>query len=194
MPPGFFNNKAGLGIHFKPMGKWEESIRHFQGLKRNLKVASQNAQIRLCKEIAKRVKEHIRYQDLPWRHLTQEYADRKDEDGWDDRILMASQTYYDAIQVITKGSQHMIYVGVPRGIYGPKIGGNGRNKLEVAQIAAIHEYSMNAKRRRPLWNPTIREMGNTKGIKAKYMDYLYKELRRRGVPIDKIPGLLDGFK
>lgn len=194
MARNFFNDNAGLGIHFKPIGQWEQTVRTMQKMRYTIKAASLNAQIRLCKEIAKRVKGHLRNQDLPWRHLTPNYLRKKTAKGWDERMLIGSQTYYDSIKVITKGNQHLAYVGVPKGIYGPKLSGKGRNKLEVAQIAAIHEFSQNAKRRRPLWNPTIREMGGAKGIKQIYTDFLFKELRRKGFPVNKINSIISGIK
>jgi hypothetical protein len=40
-----------------------------------------------------------------------------------------------------------------------------RSRLDIATIATIHEFSRGKRiPRRPLWNPTIKEMGSSKGI------------------------------
>lgn len=191
MPAGFFGsigNGPSLGVHFQLFGKWGEAIKTLQRLSPSIKQASIAAQSMVAKEIARRVKEHLRQQDLPWRPLSQKYKSQKSAKGWDKRILIGTGTYYHAIEVFTKGSQHLAFVGVRRGIYGKTLDGK-KSRLQVAEIAAIHEFSYSAKRRRPLWNPTIREMGGTKGIKELYLQHLYKQLKRRGIPLRKLQGL-----
>lgn len=192
MAKGFFGSigdAPSLGVHFKLYGKWEETIRTINRLNPAIKAASIAAQISVCKEISKRVKNHIRNNDLPWNPLSEKYLRQKADRGWDSRILIASGTYYHSIEVFTKGSQHLVYVGVRRGVYGKTLSGK-KNNLEVAKIAAIHEFSYNPKRRRPVWNPTIREMGNIPGIKNLYIQHLYKQLKRRGIPISKVNNIL----
>lgn len=184
MPRNFFDEPK-VRLQFKPFGKWDESIKLIQKLKPSIKKASQEAQIRVCREIIKNVKAHLRNQDLPWRKLGENYVKSKKQHGWDTRILMATHAYYNSIEIITKGSQHLVFVGVRRGIYTTRRDGK-RNPLEVAQIAVIHEFSANAKRRRPLWNPTIRQMGGGKGLKILYEQHFYKQLKRRGIPITKL--------
>jgi len=184
MPKNFFGN-PGLTLQLKPIGKWAEAIRTFQRLDPAIKRASLAAQIAVCEEIAKQVKGHLRKQDLGWRALSPSYLAAKQAKGWDGRILLATHTYYDNITTFVKGTQHIAFVGVKRGIYGKKLDGK-KNKLEVAVIATIHEFSNNAKRRRPLWNPTIRKMGSSKGIKALYLKFLTRELKKQRIPLDVI--------
>lgn len=190
MGPNFYSS-GSLNLQFKTFGRWEETIKTLQRLKPAIKQASLAAQIRVCKEIARRVKGHLRNQDLNWRALSTSYKSKKAKYGWDKRILLATHTYYDNIEVFTKGNQHLVYVGVKRGVYGKKPNGK-RNSLEVAKVAIIHEFSQNPRRRRPLWNPTIREMGGVKGVKSLYNLYLYQELKKRKVPISIIKKY--GFK
>lgn len=180
-----FYAQPGIGLQFKTYGRWDETIKTIQRLGPTIKQASVAAQMLVCREIARRVKAHLRNQDLNWRPLSPEYRAAKAAYGWDRRILLATHTYYDNIEVFKKGNQHLVYVGVRKGIYGRTPSGK-RNRLELAKIAVIHEFSSNSKRRRPLWNPTIREMGGVTGLKELYTKHLHKELRKRRIPISAI--------
>lgn len=189
---GFFGSigdNPSLGVQFKPFGRWEETIYTTKRLKANIKAASLSAQMSVCREIARRVKAHLRDQDLPWRELSRRYVKQKEKYGRDPRILISHGIYYHAIEVFQKGNQKLAFVGVRRGIYGKTVKGK-RGRLQVADYAAIAEFSYNPKFRRPVWNPTIRDMGNSPGLKALYSKFFYNALKRRGVPIAKINSLM----
>lgn len=175
------------GIRFKTFGKWDETIRLMQRLKPAIKNASLAAQVIVCEEICRKVKNHLLKQDLPWVPLTKAYATTKANKSLDDRMLIAWGSYYEAIKVWRIGNQHMVMVGIRKGIYGKTPTGK-RSRLEIAQIAAFHEFSANPLRRRPLWNPTIQELGGQKGIKSLYLKNLYNQLRKRNIPVYYAPG------
>ena len=173
-----------LRLEVKPIGNWQKTIRTFQQLGPAVKRASIKAQLKVCNEIAKKVKAHLRNQDLGWKKLSPEYAQRKQELGLDHRILMAYGNYYHSIEVWQVGNRHMTFVGVKKGKYTQTLSGK-RSSLDIATIATLHEFSRGKHfPRRPLWNPTITEIGGAAGIKKMYVNSLRYWLRKEGLPVE----------
>lgn len=172
-------------IKFELFGQWGRAMRIFAKLGPDVKQSSINAQTKVADEIVKRVKGHLRNQDLGWKRLDPDYAARKAEAGVSGKTLMAYKKYYESIKTWTSGSRSLVMIGVKRGIYTRTLGGK-RSRLEVATIAALHEFSTGKRLpRRPLWNPTIAEMGGAAGMKKIYLTALVWHLRRRGIPVTK---------
>lgn len=193
----FFNKtnvprRAGNGryqLTFKLFGQWEETISVLNKLGPSIKQGSIKAQMKICQDIAKRVKKHIKLQDLDWQPLSEEYAKRKDEAGLSGNILEAYENYYNNIDVWTVGTQGYVFVGVKKGIYTRGLSGR-RSKYDIATIAAIHELSQGRKiPRRPLWNPTIAELGGAPGLKAAFVGHLVGILRVKGIPVKSFMNL-----
>lgn len=174
----FFTRNDASNVTYKPFGNWEEAVRVFGNLSPYIKVSCIKAQEGLGRDILKRVKGHLIKQDLPWRPLTKAYLKRKK--GWDSRILLSTHSYYTNIDIWRRSNGWSVFVGVKKGIYGLTPEGK-KSKLDIATIAYIHEFSRKSNRRRPLWNPTVREMGNTPGIKAIFIKNLKMELRKSGL-------------
>lgn len=173
----------GPRIELKPVGRWDQAISTFQRLGPGIKRASIKAQTSVAKDVMKKVKDHIRNQDLGWKKLSPDYSTRKSELGLDPRILIAYGHYYHAVEVWHTGNRHMVFVGVKRGKYTQTISGK-KSRLDIATIAYLHEFSRGKRfPRRPLWNPTIQEIGGAKGIKERYIKYLKHWLRREGLPV-----------
>jgi hypothetical protein len=187
----FFNkNNTPLNSNDQPkieltmLGNWEGTIRMVQRLGPEIKRASIKAQIKVCTTIMQKVKAHIMNQDLGWRPLNKKYATAKSKGkgGWNG-ILLNYGTYYKNIKVWTKGTQHMVYVGVPKGVYTKTLSGK-RNPVEVSVIAGMHEFARGRKLvKRPLWNPTISEIGGSKGIQRIYTNSLIWHLRKAGIDV-----------
>lgn len=170
-------------IRFKLFGQWDTAIRTLNKLSPAVKEASLAAQLKVCQDICKRVKTHLRKQDLDWEPLNSEYLEKKEDIGFSPLTLIAYGTYYNNIETWQVGNQHLAFVGVRRGIYTKNLRGK-RSRLDVATIAAVHEFSNGTKiPRRPLWNPTIREMDGTKGIQKLFVGELRKGLKKRGIPV-----------
>lgn len=193
MPRTFFNknNVPGLNrdfrprIEVKPFGQWAETIRMMGKLNPAIKQSSLKAQLKVCRVIKKKVKAHLRDQDLGWKALNPKYAQKKVYAHLDPRVLIAVGTYYWSIDVWQKGSQHIVFCGVRKGIYTRSINGK-RSKLDVAQIAAIHEFATGKRMpRRPLWNPTIAEMGGSKGIQTMFLNSFAWWLQKNGVKFNR---------
>lgn len=176
----FFRAKDHTKAHFKPFGKWDEAAKALGRLEPDIKYAALRAQELVSKQIYRKVKAHLRDQDLPWKPLNSKYSEKKQNLGMDPRILIMSGSYYHAIHIWKRSNGWQYFVGVKKGEYGITLSGK-RSRLPIASIAAIHEFSSNAKRKRPLWNPTIREMGNTPGLKKLYLTKFANILRRRGL-------------
>lgn len=175
-----------MRMQIKPIGNWSKVIRTFQTLGPAIKRASIKAQLKVCNEILRKVKGHLRNQDLGWKKLSPGYSARKHELGLDPRTLIAYGNYYHAIEVWQVGSRHMVFVGVKKGKYTSTISGK-RSKLDIATIATVHEFSRGKRfPKRPLWNPTVQEIGGPQGIKKMYINSLRYWLRREGLPADTI--------
>lgn len=183
-------NKIGRPrIEMYPLGNWEEVIRKVQRMGPEIKAASLKAQMKVAREIVKKVKAHIRNQDLGWRPLSPVTSALKSAYGLDERILWAHGSYYNAIEAWQKGTQHMVFAGVKKGKFGMSYSGRKR-KFDIGQIAAIHEFSRGKRiPRRPLWNPTLKEIGQ-KGMRAMYTASLIANLRLRGIPITPFRNIL----
>lgn len=167
-------------------GDWEKTIRTLNRLAPEIKECSLRAQLKVGTIIKDRVKRHLRNQDLDWPPLGTKYARRKRAFGLDDRTLIAWGTYYHAINVWRVSNQHLVFIGVKSGIYTKNLRGR-KSRLQVAQIAYIHEFASGKKNiRRPLWNPTIAELGGAKGIKTLFVKHFHATLRSHGIPFKMI--------
>jgi hypothetical protein len=179
-----------IRIEVKPVGKLDQVIRQVNRLGPDVKEASIKAQKKVANEIAKIVKAHIRNQDLGWAPLSEEYAMRKDIYGLNSKTLWAYGNYYRAIEVWKPGNTSIVNVGVRKGKY-TKTPSGKRSRLEIARIAAIHEFSSGKKiPRRPLWNPTIKQLGGARGLQKMYINSLIYHLRMKGIPITQFRNLL----
>ena len=177
----FFTRNDNQVLTFKPFGDWADAVRTFSRLDKEIKVASIRAQEKMALVILKKVKDHLRKQDLPWRKLSKKYAAKKKKLGWDHRILIATSSYLNNITYWKRANGWYVYIGVKKGVHGINLYTKKKNPIDIATIAYIHEFSSGTKRYRPLWNPTIRELGNKPGIKALFLKHLKTELRRSGL-------------
>jgi hypothetical protein len=189
--PGFIRRK-GLErggyrnlprLEIKPFGNWSGVMRTMARLSPAIKQSSIAAQMKVAKQIVKIVKAHLRNQDLGWRPLAPTTVELKETYGLDSRILYAHGGYYDAIEAWQKNQESIVFAGVKKGKYARSYQGKKR-RIDISQVAAIHEFSRGKRiPRRPLWNPTIREMGGAKGIQKMFINSFVWHLRRAGIPI-----------
>lgn len=170
-------------ITFKLFGDWDKTIRILQKIGPDVKSASIKAQMKVGNEVCKKVKQHLRNQDLGWPRLDEKYLSKKRRAGMSGKTLYGYGNYYNAIEVWKSGNNHLINIGVKKGKYTKDLRGK-RSRLEIAQIAAIHEFSSGRKiPRRELWNPTFKEMGGIKGLRKMYVNSLMHHLSRMGIPV-----------
>lgn len=174
-------------MRFKLFGRWAEAIRLTQTMGPKVKIASIYAQRKVCKDIEARVKKHLVNQDLGWKRLSPDTAYYKNKEGLDSRTLIAYGNYYHAIETWISGTSHFMYVGVKKGKYTYNYKTRKRSRLDLSKIATIHEFSTGRRLpKRPLWNPTIREVGGAQGIKGDYIKHLLGKARSMGLPIKEI--------
>lgn len=171
----------GYRLQFKLVGEWKSTMDIIKRLPAAMKSSSLEAQVKLGDDVVKRVKKHLRNQDLGWRPLSSETSAKKNLKGLDSRILFAWGNYYNNIKVWKVGNQKALLIGVRTGIHTRSYGGR-KSKYDIARIAAIHEFS-SGKRvpRRPLWNPTIAEYG-IRGFKELYLKFFKARLRANRIP------------
>ena len=161
-------------------GDWDEAIETFQNLKPKIKIASIKAQWKVCKEVEKKIKQHLINQDLNWKGLNVKYKARKSSLGLDGDILYAYGNYSRAIHTWENPGSSFVYVGVKKGIFTKTLSGK-QSRIDISSIAYIHEFSK--KIARPLWNPTIEEMGGSIGLQAMYMRSLIFWLKFQKVKV-----------
>lgn len=167
-------------------GDWEKTIKTLNRLSPDIKSASVRAQLRVGNIIKDKVKAHMINQDLGWAPLSRKYAKAKQMAGADPRTLLAWANYYNNIKAWQVSNQHLIMIGVRAGVYTQTLKGR-RSKIDIASIAFIHEFSSGRRvPRRPLWNPTIAEMGGSRGIRDLFKKHFQATMRRRGISFKDI--------
>lgn len=180
-----FNVPSGVGelpqIKFELFGDWDKVTRVLHSLGPKVKIASKAAQHKVGTVIVKKVRGHIMNQDLGWQELDPEYAGRKAKAGRSSKVLISYGAYFNNIKVWYSGQ--MLLIGVKKGILTRQLNGKP-SKIDVATIAGLHEFSSGRRfARRPLWNPSIMEIGGAKGIKKMFMHSLVWYLRKLQVPV-----------
>lgn len=172
-------------VNVRLFGQWEEAIRTLNRLGPTIKLSSVDAQMAVMKDIKSRIKAHLRNQDIPEmtsKPYNSRYRQAKSQLSRDQRFLISSGTYYRSIDVWKTGNFNFAFVGVRNGIKTKTLKGKN-SRLDVARIAYMNEMGGKTLPKRPLWNPTIREMGGANGIKDLFVQHLYRKLKRRRIPI-----------
>lgn len=171
-------------LTFELYGEWDKTIRTVQKVGPAVKIAGLYAQMKVATLLKKKVVGHLVNQDLGWRALDDKYLAQKARVGADTSILMAYNQYYQNIEVWHKANEHTVFVGVKKGKYTYSVWDNRRSRIDIATIAFVHEFAKGHKvPRRPLWNPSIQEMGGEKGIKELFVKHLIGKLRVMGIPV-----------
>lgn len=184
------SNAGGGQLRFELYGEWDKTIRTLQKIGPATKIAGLYAQMKVATLLKKKVVGHLLNQDLGWRALDDKYLAQKAKAGADTRMLMAWNQYYQNIEVWNKSNEHTVYVGVKKGKYTYSVWDNRRSKIDLATIAFIHEFSSGRRiPKRPLWNPSVAEMGGEKGIKDLFVKHFIGKLRVMGIPIKQFKTL-----
>ena len=167
-------------IRISMVGDWRGEMRKMRRLAPDIYVSAMWGQEKAAKKLVKIVKDHLMNQDLKWTPLSARTIKRKKGNT---RMLLDSETYYNNIKAFRKG--YIYYAGVKRGVTQP-------NGIETARVAAIHEFRSLATKgspRRPLWTPSIAEMGGAKGIRNIVAKAIARKLALRGWKLTKFLGL-----
>jgi hypothetical protein len=136
-------------ITFTTFGDWAGAVIGLNALPSMIRSSGSYGQRKAAEKLVKIVKGHLNNQDLGWVKLNS-----KTESG-DPRILVDTELYYRSIKAWKQGQNY--YAGVPSTARYPK--GN-----RVSHVATIHEFGYGVPER-PLWRPSIEEMGGAEGIR-----------------------------
>lgn len=173
-------NSAIPYIRISVIGNWQGEMRKMRMLAPDIYSSALWGQEKAARKLVKIVKGHLINQDLKdWTQLSEKTLKRKTD--W--RILIDSETYLNNIKAFRKG--YVYYAGVKRGVTQP-------NGIETARVAAIHEFRSLATKgapRRPLWAPSIEEMGGAKGIRNIVIKAIAAKLAMRGWRLKRFIGI-----
>lgn len=169
-------HSATAFIRIKTIGPWQRELRKMRMLAPDIHASAMWGQKKAALRLVKIVKGHLINQDLKeWPPLAPSTIRKKSD--W--RMLIDSETYLNNIKAFRKG--YIYYAGVKRGVTEP-------NGIETARVAAIHEFrglTSSGGPPRPLWVPSIKEMGGMMGIRNMVMAAITAKLIKRGWNINK---------
>jgi hypothetical protein len=136
-------------IEIKLEGDWRKTKRFLTVLPFTLKSAAELGERKAAEQLVRIVVGHIKKQDLGWQP--------NQEDKESDQVLVDSGMYLKSITAWKSSSGWM--AGVPKNLYNER--GN-----RVSDYAIYNEFGFGKGPARPLWAPSIREMGGSKGVRA----------------------------
>lgn len=168
-------------IQIQRIGNWNEVVRFFGELAPNIGVTAVLAQKQIARKLKKIVVGHLVAQDLGWEPLSESTLKLKTKNA--DLILIETEKYLNSIKITDNGKR--IMVGVPTNIFYQRTG----QVVQVSRVAAWQEYGTKKIPARPLWGPSIEELGGVKGIRDFVATAIYVKLRTaargKGITIEK---------
>lgn len=162
----------------KKVGNWKGALEFMSQMGYRVKTVTKKEQYAVCKELKERIISHLINQDLNWEPLRPATLKRKNPENAD-LILIDSELYMKSIALIRDGD--FAGVGIKKGAAYRRKG----NFTTVDRVANMLEYGTMKMVARPLWNPTLEEMGGAKGIRNRIALAIYHKLQQssRGTPI-----------
>lgn len=155
-------------LDVKPFGQWAAALGRASMLDASIKRSIRAGQEKVARKLIKIVKGHILSQDLPWAPLGERTIKKKGHD----KIYIDTYSYLQAIKFWQ--SQHSVHIGIPRNVVHP------RTKIPIAEIAIWLELGTKKIPKRPLWEPSIREMGGVQGMNDIVAETLERKLAKQG--------------
>lgn len=153
-------------------GDWRRVQMALNNLPRIVMSSATWGQREVAEKLVKIVKGHINNQDLGW-------SARVDTTNSNDpRILVDYGDYYGAIKAYS--DKGIYYAGVKRDAF-------NREGTRIADYAVVHEYGWGSIPKRPLWAPSFKEMGGSRGIKeiiTRAIQTKIKKLRAEGFDVN----------
>ncbi len=140
-----------MGVDFT--GDWKRVLDKLDRMAVRVKTDTGKAMGRSLAKVERAVLGHIDDQDLEWMPLTEDYLDKKEENGLDPDILRATNQMYENITT-DQPDEFSGAVGVTRGVL-------TKDGEEVTEIALIHEQPDDdgtVMPARKLWKPTFQEV------------------------------------
>lgn len=144
-------------------GNWAGVTLALRTLPLEVAAAAVWGQRKSAETLVKKVKGHINSQDLGWPQKSSQTLSN------DPRILVDQGDYYAAIRAWKDGMTY--YAGVKSSAI------NSRG-ARIVDYANMNEYGGGRLPARPLWQPTIREMGGNSGFRNIVIMAIYAKVQR----------------
>jgi hypothetical protein len=154
------------------IGDWNGVIEFFNNMGVEVKKKTIQAQYDICKDIRDRVIKHILAQDLNWPPLAEATQNIKKKHKTE--AYIDTELYLNSIKVWRDANG--AYVGVKKGIVYKRVNGN----VTLDRVARWMEYGTGGRSPqlpRPLWAPTIEEVGGQEGIRDFVVDAIFRRLK-----------------
>jgi hypothetical protein len=158
-------------LKIKLVGKWGLAKNAIATLPESIQRSYRAGQEKYAKKLVKTVKDHIKNQDLNWQPLAESTKKRKGHDT----ILIDTKAYIESVQIYTQNKS--VQVGVKRGLVNPKSG------IEISRYASLNEYGSDKKPARPVWEPSIKELGGQKAIAIEVKKLILIAAEKKGFKI-----------
>jgi hypothetical protein len=161
----------------KTVGDWSGVIKFFKDSGIEVRKKTMDAQWEICKKLKSILIRHIIANDLNWANLSPITRANKKENK--NMIYMDTELYINSIQVWRNGLNAQ--VGLKKGAtYRRKSG-----SVSLERVAMWMEYGTQKMPARPLWAPSIEELGGKEGIRDFVVDAIFRRLKwlAKGKPI-----------
>ena len=170
-PTKKFGHKYGpknIHLEFTAFGDWDKANFNIKELPKTIQRSILDIQEKTTKNLARTVKNHILNQDLE--SLARQK--KKPQYSHDVRTLIDTATYVESISTWRK--DNIYYAGVKPGIV-DMVG------VEVARIAFWLETGTKRMPARPVWGPSLEEIGGIKGMKTALYNRLKQKYEKEGM-------------
>lgn len=172
-------NKGRLSkLTVKKVGNWRGAIDFLGKSGFEVKKEVNKASFQLCTKLKNIVIGHLLAQDLNWKDLHPSTIKNKKSKNRNNKLI-DTELYLSNIKVWRELGT--AYVGVKKGISHKR----GDNVISLDRLAIFLELGTSRMPARPLWNPSIEELGGEKGIKNFIASAIYKRLETlsKGTPL-----------
>lgn len=151
------------------VGDWARVARIIRNLKTIIEQSRNVWLIRMAAKGEAIAVTHISAQDLGWTRLKASTIRAKIKKGQSENILVATSTYFQNITSWVQGES--AYVGVKRGV-------QEADGTDVSKLAAWLEYGTQHIPKRPLWQPTFKELNEWQWQHNNFRDIVLNKLRQ----------------
>lgn len=164
-------------VTIKKVGDWKGATKFLSSMGYEVKAKTLQAQYEICKKLKGIVVKHILDQDLNWEPLAPTTIKNKNKNK--NQILIDTEVYINNIKVWKEAG--VAKAGVKKGVMYRRANG----AIALDRVAALLETGTTKMPARPLWEPSINELGGKEGIRQFVVDAIYRRLKwlSRGTPI-----------
>ena len=164
--------KKNIHLEFTAFGKWDKAVYNMNTLPKTIQRSLLDIQEKTAKKYAAIVKRHIYAQDLESLSGTPK---KNPSQAGDARTLIDTSTYVQSITTWRK--DNIYYAGVKPGII-------NMAGIEIARIAYWLETGTRKMEARPVWGPSLVEIGGKGAMEKAIKDRLKQKFKMEGIPYD----------